>query len=139
MDKNRFENPDDVIIKYLKKCIENIPTRFILDCETAMLKSIAKTFQNVKITGCVFHFFQICTLRLCFDVFDRYTCNYIIMIFLNDIPEFQSFFSYFETSLLEKKQKRSRRKQTFSLDSWNMFHELCDNLPTMNNSMEQIN
>ena len=168
---NHESSSYDVILKYLKSCIENSPSRFILDFEIAMFKSIAKSFPTVKITGCVFHFFQnleknlkkkgLVTLRnnnehvkkailmikslvyappgFVLDVFDKYICNYIKVNGLNDIPEFQSFVCYFETSYLGKKQKRSRKKPTFSLDSWNMFHELCDNLPTTNNSMEQWN
>ena len=108
-----------------------------------MFKSIGKTFPNVKITGCLFHFFQnleknikkkgLVTLRInnvhmkkailvikspvyappgfVLGVFDKYICKYIKMNGLYDIPEFQSFVSYFETSYLGKKQKDPGKSQ----------------------------
>ena len=54
---------------------------------------------------------------------------------LNKIPELVAFKLYFENTYIGK----GKKKPVFHPDSWNMFHEIMNELSNTNNGLEQLN
>ena len=150
----------------LKNMVDYSPKSILTDYEAAFIKTFQKLFPTTDIKGCNFNFneciykhVQSCGLQTRYaedlefmtsvkmlaalsfvpvqDVFYAYDSLVSSDYFIENEEILNDFLNYFESTWIgEKKRNSIRGDPLFSIQMWNCFDSVIDNLPTTNNGVE---
>ena len=75
------------------------------------------------------------------DVYEAVVLEHIDEFNLDEREEFRKFMEYFESTYLGKPKRRGKTRwpPSFSIDKWNIYHEILNDTPMTNNGLEQWN
>jgi hypothetical protein len=160
---NKQQNTYNRLFRALIEAKDQLnPNKILTDFELAILNAIDETFPGVDKKGCFYHFSQSnfrkiqelgLVVRYREDPEFALNCRMFTALafippdlvvetfeMLEDAqilpPEADDFLLYLEDNYIGRRARRGRRLARFSINLWNMYDHVLENLPRTNNGTE---